>query len=318
MGRISSEEIRQLRGQLDLNQAQFAALLGFGVATLNRYENGVDPTAAHAELIFSLRDPIALARLLKDKEEVLGDEIHKRLLQHAAVRAAGTGLARIEELLSQEKDSTLNGGRTFSPDRFKQLVLLFTQSGEWKTKLNKLLFYADFLSFKQLKKSLTGTKYVVGYYGPIPNNHEFLYASLLESGALRAQEEFRDNSDQPVEKLFASEGIKLDAFTPREQEIIRFTIDYFKSMSAKRIADYSHDEEAYRAHSLGQAISYAYAKHLRLQLDASTLTTGGQSSLWAAIQSAMQHVHPDDFKKLPKDGAANIDHYLYGAPKRKT
>lgn len=318
MSQLNPDKIKEIRTKLQLSQAQLAALLGLGVATLNRYENGAEPTPAHAGLLQGLADPITLARLLKGKESSLGSEVHARLLYYTSTQVSQAGLSRLEDLYSQEKDSALNGGRAFSANRLKQLVLFFTKNGEWKTKLNKLLFYADFLSFKELRKSLTGTKYVVGYYGPIPDNHEFIYASLLESGALQAKEEFKNESGDPVEKLVTREGLRLDVFNSKEQVLIKFVFDFFNEMSAKEIADYSHDEAAYRAHSLGQAISYKFAQRLRLHIDLLAKNpVETTNSLWNAIQNALQDVSTDDFNKLPTDGATNLDHYLYGTPKNK-
>jgi hypothetical protein len=35
------------------------------------------------------------------------------------------------------------------------------------------------------------------------------------------------------------------------------------------------------------------------------------------IEELAAKVPPEAWENLPKDGAANLDHYLYGAPKRK-
>jgi len=34
------------------------------------------------------------------------------------------------------------------------------------------------------------------------------------------------------------------------------------------------------------------------------------------VQDVMKDVPPDVFDKLPRDGAAEHDHYLYGTPKK--
>ena len=38
--------------------------------------------------------------------------------------------------------------------------------------------------------------------------------------------------------------------------------------------------------------------------------------IWELILDNMQDVPPEEFAKLPKDGASQHDHYLYGHPKR--
>jgi hypothetical protein len=38
--------------------------------------------------------------------------------------------------------------------------------------------------------------------------------------------------------------------------------------------------------------------------------------IWELIQDNMKDLPPDEFAKLPTDGASEHDHYLYGHPKR--
>jgi hypothetical protein len=38
--------------------------------------------------------------------------------------------------------------------------------------------------------------------------------------------------------------------------------------------------------------------------------------IWKVIADNMKNVPPEDLAALPKDGASQIDHYVYGVPKR--
>jgi hypothetical protein len=38
--------------------------------------------------------------------------------------------------------------------------------------------------------------------------------------------------------------------------------------------------------------------------------------IWEVIGSSMKDVPPQDLALLPRDGASQIDHYVYGVPKR--
>ena len=38
--------------------------------------------------------------------------------------------------------------------------------------------------------------------------------------------------------------------------------------------------------------------------------------IWDVIAENMKRVPPEDLAALPRDGASQIDHYLYGIPKR--
>ena len=38
--------------------------------------------------------------------------------------------------------------------------------------------------------------------------------------------------------------------------------------------------------------------------------------IWEVIAENMKRVPPEDLAAMPKDGASQIDHYVYGLPKR--
>jgi hypothetical protein len=39
-------------------------------------------------------------------------------------------------------------------------------------------------------------------------------------------------------------------------------------------------------------------------------------SIWEIITEQMKDVPDEAFDRLPKDGASQVDHYIYGLPKR--
>ena len=43
---------------------------------------------------------------------------------------------------------------------------------------------------------------------------------------------------------------------------------------------------------------------------------GESRPIWDVILDNMKDVPPEEFDQLPKDGASELDHYLYGHPKR--
>jgi hypothetical protein len=38
--------------------------------------------------------------------------------------------------------------------------------------------------------------------------------------------------------------------------------------------------------------------------------------IWEVMLDNLKDIPPEEFAKLPKDGASEVDHYLYGHPKR--
>ncbi|MCO6431400.1 MAG: DUF4065 domain-containing protein [Deltaproteobacteria bacterium] len=298
---------------LELTQLQLAELVGMGVATINRYENGSEPTPAHRQLLEGLiSDPNTLLRLLAGKETRIGAGNHARLLKLAAKRLANASLMRVEQLQYQPGTPKFSGKRQFDSQRLIEMVRYFTSDGEWKTKLNKLLFYADFIAFKELGRSISGTRYVIGNYGPIPDGHESIYGALIESKVVEPREHYARESGEPVEKLYASSPPDRRAFSLPEFKIMERIKSFFTGMSAKQIADYSHEESAYLSGELGSCISYSEATSLRdIPKPAEK-----RSSPAELAREVTRKIPTKEFKKLPQDASENLDHYLHGHPKR--
>lgn len=45
-------------------------------------------------------------------------------------------------------------------------------------------------------------------------------------------------------------------------------------------------------------------------------TTEQARPIWEEIADIIKDVPEEEFKKLPRDGAEQLDHYIYGTPKR--
>ncbi len=58
------------------------------------------------------------------------------------------------------------------------------------------------------------------------------------------------------------------------------------------------------------------AEEYALQVLAQDLESSPQRPIWEIIADNMKDVPPEDFAALPKDGLRQIDHYVYGVPKR--
>jgi plasmid stability protein len=73
--------------------------------------------------------------------------------------------------------------------------------------------------------------------------------------------------------------------------------------------------EALTAKAQAQGVSVEdYAR----QVLAQDLGTGARrrQPIWEVIAENMKGVPPEDLAALPRDGASQIDHYVYGLPKR--
>jgi hypothetical protein len=304
--------------QVQLTQAQFAVLVGMGVASVNRFERGAPPSPAHKQLLEGLiTDPNNLLRALEGKEGILGAATCRRLRLFAERSVAEKDLYRFAAIQRNARSPDTVDRREFDLTRLMEMVKFFTREGEWRTKLNKLLFYADFLTFRELGKSVSGTRYVIGNFGPIPDDQEGFYSALIRSEVIEPREEFARDTGEPVEKLVSRSDFDRRKFELPELRILEAVKAFFGSMSAKQIADYSHQEHAYRTHSMGETIPYTDAAGLRAIPVDLRVSKRASSSLAELAAGIVRNIPPEEIRKLPKDGASNPDRYLYGQKNKK-
>ena len=141
-------------------------------------------------------------------------------------------------------------------------IIYFCKGGVLKTKMNKLLFYADFKHFKDYAISITGARYAHIPFGPAPDQYTYYLATLLEDGAIKA-EEIVYTEEAIGERFVSGKEPDLSLFSDSELKILASVKDHFKKFTAKKITEFSHQEKGYRETQTGHLISYAYAEDLK-------------------------------------------------------
>jgi hypothetical protein len=77
-------------------------------------------------------------------------------------------------------------------------------------------------------------------------------------------------------------------------------------------------EAALKAKAQAQGVSAEqYAQHvLDRDLEDGIAAPQDDRPIWEVITEMMKDVPDEVFDRLPKDGASQVDHYIYGLPKR--
>ena len=127
------------------------------------------------------------------------------------------------------------------------MVLFFAEKMQlWKTKLNKLLFYADFSMYQQTGFWISGMKYRAIDMGPVPNNFNSVFEFLANHGAVEIQHiPFPDGGTG--EKFMPGPAKQFDAqfFSEKELEILKSVAARFNNTSTNEIIKVSHKEKAW-------------------------------------------------------------------------
>jgi len=240
---VTTLEIKTLRKTFGLNQRDFARLIGLGEISVARYESGFIPSKANSLRIRQLNHFDQLKTIYKDTKSDLSENAIKQIDRY------------IENFVSIE-----NGNRVYDKSRFFALTAFFIKLAQesdikmYVTKLNKYMFYSDFLAFKRIHQSLTGSRYIRLSFGPVPNRYDFKYDM---NPYIKTEIEEDKVTYHLSEKTF-DESI----FSPQEKDIIYRVFDRLKGMRSSEVSELSHQENAWTKTTPGNYVSYHHAKDL--------------------------------------------------------
>jgi len=164
--------------------------------------------------------------------------------------------------LGQQDASIYTGYRIPDFAKLTEMVVFFAEALEPdKTKMNKLLFYADFFMLKQTCFSISGVRYVPIDRGPVPDNFASIFDYMKNEDAINitysefpngtSGEQFGANQAKPFDETLFSES---------EIGILKAVAEKFKDTNTIDLVNYSHLEEAWlQNHESRNTISYNYA-----------------------------------------------------------
>ncbi|MFH1134599.1 MAG: type II TA system antitoxin MqsA family protein [Pseudomonadota bacterium] len=262
---LQPEEIKQLRLKYGLTQKEFSRLLGWGDVTIVRYENGSLQDKAHDSMLQLIVDPGNMLKLITNKGDLI-PETKRRIIVDNIARCAE--LFNIRSAICGDdftNPNIYNGFKRFDPNKLYNVIniLCYGADGILKTKLNKLLFYVDFLHYKLFAQSITGANYAKLPFGPVPDNYEHFLRELIgqDIGVQVIEIEYGPYTG---EKYFSTRKPDMKMFSANEIETISRVKDFFSTYTATQIKTFSHLEEAYIKTPDSKLISYEYANTLRI------------------------------------------------------
>lgn len=228
------DEISGIREHYGLSAAKMAQILGFGINQYRMYEDGEVPSVSNARTITAAREKDIFMSFVEASKSEMNEQEYLRIRKKVE---AAKG-----DYKPTGQPSEYTGFRSMSLDKIADIVRLIIANlgSTFVTKMNKLLFYADFIHYKKHGYGITGLTYKALPFGPVPEHWGTLYSSLPGID----MEEFVYPSGQS--------GIRLEAITPAENVLsesevatIDAVCEYFGNMSAGEISQASHLEKGW-------------------------------------------------------------------------
>ena len=267
MGLLTSDEIVAIREGYGLSQVDLAKLLGWGEATISRYESKAIQDEAYDTMLRLIKDnPLQALEFLKKNSEKFS--MVKRLEIRAKIvekldsygKEFLTRQTFEGEYANFEEPSDSNGFTMLDIDKIEAMISYIAENVNnlFKVKLMKMLWYSDVISFGNNGHSMTGMVYRHEAMGALPVGHY----SLMNLENLNVKEEMSCNYDTMLH-VYPTPNMDYSVLTDGEKAILDKVIIKFKDYKAKDIVDYMHDERAYKETKNGDIIPFSMAKEIR-------------------------------------------------------
>lgn len=244
-------EIKQLRKLYGISAAKMSEILGFGPNSFRNYENGEVPNLSNSRLIQLVKDAREFKKLLPLSSAFDDNSLNKFstkleiIIKEQKKNRFDTQLK--EYLIGAPVADNFTGFRLPDLEMFTEMIRFFAgKLKPYKTKLNKLLFYADFIMYERSGFSMSGMRYVAIQMGPVPDKYDSIYDHLAR----------KDDFDI-ITTLFADGGVgekfepntkydfNPDLFSSNELTVLEEIAKKFKHTTTKEIIDISHKEKGW-------------------------------------------------------------------------
>ncbi len=139
-----------------------------------------------------------------------------------------------------------NGYAPISLSRLKNIMLYILDKGGdvWCTKMNKILFYIDFLSYRERGIAMSGLTYRAIEFGPVPERWDKVYSEFPE-----IRQELKKAGEFVGSVLRATEKADISVFSEDEVKILEQVCTAFENCSSRDISNLSHQETAWINHN---------------------------------------------------------------------
>ncbi|MCL4549169.1 MAG: DUF4065 domain-containing protein [Bacteroidetes bacterium] len=240
----SAEQFKLIRERYNLSASKMSLILGIGQNQYSLYESGDIPNESNSQLISLIMDPEIFKKHLLKRKSILQPKDFDKIVEHLD----SVILEELENANCFESSffnpfsapSDLNGFQSTSLAKFANMVIFFLQDAFLVTRLNKYLFYSDFLNYKNSGFSISGYNYAAIPLGPVPQDYKTVY-DLLEEHNYILTEPYETEFDF-TEKFVLAKEFDSSLFSQIELESLKTVKQKFAALKTKQIIDMSHEE----------------------------------------------------------------------------
>lgn len=258
------DEIKEIRKRYGLNYSQISRILGFGANQYAKYEGGEVPSESNGKMIAAIKDKNVLLGLLKGCKDVFQPSEYDRILTSISMSEVKEDeYSPLYQIIFSDSSRNIFNGYGYKNIRklFDMVRYIIHKHGEvFQTKLNKLMFYADFFHYRKTGLSISGLQYRALNFGPVPDHYATIYDNVPGLG-----KKLIEAHDMVSTLLICDAICNCDNLSDAEKESIDYVVEKLRPFSVSQIIEASHEETGWLACSVAHAhIAYDEAFDLKL------------------------------------------------------
>ena len=244
-----TDEIIAVRQRYGISAAKMSLILGIGINQYRLYEQGEVPNVSNGRMIRSIMNPKVMLEMVESSKNELSVSEYEKIISKVQAIIASSETYKMEQYETKRIFTTLrgadNGYAQLSLSRLKNIMLYILNRCDevWCTKMNKLLFYTDFMSYRERGMAMTGLSYRAIDFGPVPERWDRVYSEFPE-----VRQELRQVGDFVGSVLIASAEAANTMFTDAELKVLDAICTHFGKITSREISRISHDEDAWLNH----------------------------------------------------------------------
>ena len=266
-GLLTASDIVAIRNKYGISQSDLCILLKWGGKTITRYESHQVQDKAHDMILKKVsEDPGWYIDLLIESQNDLSSEAYKKYYALAVSlyeQSEDYYLRKcIKANCSKYVGDPINVGNTeLSFSKIVDVINYFASSGEvkslYKPKLMRMMWYADFLSYKLWDHSITGLPYLAAPAGVVPECHDY----IVKLNGVPCEERIVEDYES---YFFHSDEERFPSLADEDKEALRQTVAFMGGWDRKTMASHLNKERAIMETMPNCVISYDYAKDMVL------------------------------------------------------
>jgi len=141
-------------------------------------------------------------------------------------------------------------------EKYKQMILAFLRKGGVipKTKLAKLLYFADFSWFYYHLQSMSGMQYRKIQYGPVSDTYFRIIDEMFDKGEIDITQ--TKDGAMLISQTRSGAKVDLSKINKKEKELIENIEKKWKGKKTNEIVDFTHKQLPYLYAQDNQIVSY--------------------------------------------------------------